>query len=265
MIAGELRKARVFDLEHVRSPHNHLHPGHVPPGYGYLLHRRHEPGQPERRTSASGVLVTSEHAGTHIDALCHQAEDLKLFGDRAVDVSLQTPFGFTSHAVDSIAPMVTRGVLIDVARHLGVDRVPPRTWIDLVVVQAAAEAQGVTFGTGDVVLVRTGNGSVWEDRNSDYLFGAGMAPEVSEWMAASGVLAVGADNMAWDLVGQTHPRFDSSLPGHVILLVRNGIHILENLALEELGAAGVHEFGFVCLPLKIRGATGSPVRPIAIA
>ena len=260
-----LRSARVFDLEHLRSPKNHLHPGHVPPGFGYTLHRRHEPGLPERRTSASGVLVTSEHAGTHIDALCHQAEDLKVYGDKAVDAKLQTAFGFTSHGVDSIAPIVTRGVLIDVARHLGVDRVAPRTWIDLDVIEAAASAQGVSFGPGDVVLVRTGNGRVWDDSDSDYLYGAGMAPEVSEWVAAAGVLAVGADNMAWDLVGENHPRFDSSLPGHVILLVRNGIHILENLALEELAAADIHEFAFICLPLKIRGATGSPVRPLALA
>ena len=56
-----------------------------------------------------------------------------------------------------------------------------------------------------------------------------------------------------------------TLPGHILLLVRAGIPIIENLNLEELASAGVHEFAFVCLPLKMRGATGSPVRPIAIA
>jgi kynurenine formamidase len=79
------------------------------------------------------------------------------------------------------------------------------------------------------------------------------------------VRAVGADNLAWDVMGPTDPELKVTLPGHILLLVRAGIPIIENLYLEELTAADVHEFVFVCLPLKMRGATGSPVRPIAIA
>jgi len=76
---------------------------------------------------------------------------------------------------------------------------------------------------------------------------------------------VGADNMAFDVMGPADPELKVTLPGHILLLVRAGIPIIENLNLEELAEAGVHEFLFVCLPLKMRGATGSPVRPIAIA
>jgi kynurenine formamidase len=71
--------------------------------------------------------------------------------------------------------------------------------------------------------------------------------------------------MAWDVIGPTDPELGVTLPGHVLMLVRAGIPIIENLNLEELAAARVYEFGFVCLPLKMRGATGSPVRPIALA
>jgi kynurenine formamidase len=78
------------------------------------------------------------------------------------------------------------------------------------------------------------------------------------------VLAVGADNMAWDLMGEADRQLGVTLPGHVLLLVRAGVYIVENLWLEELGEAGVREFTFVCLPLKIVGATGSPVRPVAL-
>jgi kynurenine formamidase len=78
------------------------------------------------------------------------------------------------------------------------------------------------------------------------------------------VKAVGADNMAWDVVGPKDPELGVTLPGHILLLVRAGIPIIENLNLEGLAAAKVYEFAFVCLPLKMRGATGSPVRPIAI-
>jgi kynurenine formamidase len=71
--------------------------------------------------------------------------------------------------------------------------------------------------------------------------------------------------MAWDEVGVVDPDLKVTLPGHVILLVRHGIYIIENLFLEELANEQCYAFTFICLPLKLRGATGSPVRPIAIA
>ena len=78
------------------------------------------------------------------------------------------------------------------------------------------------------------------------------------------MLAVGADNMAWDVPGLVDPDLGCLLPGHVILLVRRGIHIVENLKTDELAASGMHRFTFVCTPLKLVGATGSPVRPLAV-
>ncbi len=75
---------------------------------------------------------------------------------------------------------------------------------------------------------------------------------------------MGADNVAWDEVGLVDPELKVTLPGHVILLVRHGIYIIENLFLEELARDQFYTFTFICLPLKLRGATGSPVRPIAI-
>jgi kynurenine formamidase len=78
------------------------------------------------------------------------------------------------------------------------------------------------------------------------------------------VLAVGADNMAWDVIGLRDPSTGCQLPGHLILLARHGIYIIENMQLEELAAAGVSRFTFICTPLKFVGATGSPVRPIAV-
>jgi len=234
-----------------------MHPAHVPPGFGYLLHRRHEPGGPDRRTGASGILVTSDHAGTHLDALCHQAEELTLHGARHVDPRLQTSAGFTDLGIDTVAPIIARGVLIDLAPCA------PARWVPLAEVQAAAREQGVEPRAGDVVLVRTGGGALW-DRPAEYLRSAGMAGEVAQWLADAGVRAVGADNVAWDWTEGSDPATGTTLPGHVILLVRGGIHILEHLYLEELARDGVREFAFVCLPLKIKGATGSPVRPLAL-
>lgn len=247
---------RVFDLEQPRKASSPVHPAHVPPGYSYLLHRRHQQGALERRTGASGVLISSEHSGTHIDALCHQAEDVRIHGGRAAD-ALQTAFGFKELGVETIPPMVSRGWLIDLGE------LEPSRWISLSEVRQAADARGVTPASGDVVLVRTGNGRYWSDPER-YLRGAGMAGEVSQWLAGAGVAAVGADNMAWDWLEGTDPLTGTTLPGHVILLVRSGIYIVENLYLDELAAARVVTFTFICLPLKLVGATGSPVRPIAL-
>jgi kynurenine formamidase len=115
------------------------------------------------------------------------------------------------------------------------------------------------------VLVRTGYGAVWSTPDA-YLHAAGLGAAASRWLVERQAGAAGADNVAFDVVfGPADPELGVTLPGHLLLLVRAGIPIIENLNLEELAAAGVHEFAFVCLPLKMRGATGSPVRPIAIA
>ncbi len=256
-----LRDASVHDLEQPRYEGAPIFPAHRP-GFLYFLHRRHEPGLGEARTSASGVVVMAEHSGTHIDALCHQAEDMRLFGGRGVDAHVQSTRGFTELGVETIGPVMARGVLIDVARHRGVDRIPPGELVGRDDLAAAAEAQGVSVSRGDVVLVRTGNGARWREPE-EYLRGAGMAVSASEWLAEREVFAVGADNMAWDPIGPVGPD-GGTLPGHVVLIVRHGIYILENLLLEQLAAGGGRQFLFICLPLKMVGVTGSPVRPLAI-
>src|SRR5207247_8029267 len=107
-------KGRVYDLEQPRYFGAPIFPSHAP-GYFYTLHRHHERGGGEARTSASGFMYTTEHSGTHIDALCHQAEDLHLYGGREVDATVQTPHALTELGVEAIAPIVTRGIV----RHIG--------------------------------------------------------------------------------------------------------------------------------------------------
>ncbi|MEX1005633.1 MAG: cyclase family protein [Acidimicrobiia bacterium] len=96
-----------------------------------------------------------------------------------------------------------------------------------------------------------------------YERGPGIGSSAAQWLADTGVHSVGADNVALDVVGHKDDEL-GHLPAHTILTVRNGIFIIENLNLEALAAENAHEFVFVCLPLKMRGATGSPVRPIAL-
>jgi len=253
-----IEKARVFDLEQLRYAGAPSHPAHAP-GFNYFLHRHHARGAPEARTGASGIIVTPEHSGTHIDALAHQAENLTLHGGVHVDEGVQTSAGFRKLGIDTMAPLVARGVLLDVA---GDKRLDPEYAITPADLEKAAHAE---VREGDVVLIRTGYGALWS-RPDEYLKAAGISAGGSRWLVERRVRAAGADNMAFDVMSSTpDPELRVTLPGHILLLVRAGIPIIENLNLEELAAAKVFEFLFVCLPLKMRGATGSPVRPIAIA
>jgi kynurenine formamidase len=258
-LLGALRHTSIIDLEQPRYAGAPTVAAHQP-GFVYSLHRRHEPGL--GRTSASGIIVTAEHSGTHIDALCHQAYEQEMFGGVQVSSQVQTSTGFTELGAETIAPMVTRGVLIDVARFRGIDRIPPGDLITAQELEAAADAQEVSVVAGDVVLIRTGNGALWNDPE-EYLKAAGMAPSASEWLAERKVFAVGADNVAWDGIVTVDPDH-GTLPGHTILLVKHGIYILENLLLEGLAEQNQHSFVFICCPLKMVGVTGSPVRPLAI-
>jgi kynurenine formamidase len=262
-ISMDLRaNTRIYDLEQPRYFGAPTYPAHQP-GYVYTLHRHHEAGLGEPRTGASGFMYMTEHSGTHIDALCHQAENLHLYGGREINARLQTSTGFTELGAETIPPLITRGILLDVARHMGVERVDPDYSIGRSDLEAAAQSQGVTVHEGDVVLVRIGHGAIW-DNPEEYLHASGMSGDASTWLAEQRVKAVGADNMTWDKTGVVDPDLKTTLPGHVILLVHHGIYIIENLFLEELARDRRYEFTFICLPLKMRGATGSPVHPVAL-
>jgi kynurenine formamidase len=268
MLADWLRAfltARVYDLEQPRFAGMPVHPTHRP-GYFYALHRRHRdtyrPEEHGPRSGASGVLTMMEHTGTHIDALCHQACGLTLFGGVATDAA-ETPFGFREHGVETIPPLLRRGVLLDVAGRRGAGPLPPGYAVTADELAACAAAQGVEVRQGDVLLVRTGYAALWHDEAA-YLEAAGVAKSGTLWAAERGVVAVGADNMAWDAPGERDPETGATLFAHAYLLPQKGVYIIENLDLEALARDRQWEFAFVALPLKFRGATGSPLRPLAL-
>jgi kynurenine formamidase len=264
-LIDQLTRARVFDLEQPRFAGMPVHPAHKP-GYFYGLHRRHRdsyrPDQHGPRSGASGILTMMEHSGTHIDALCHQACDMTLHGGVKVD-DVERMDGYRQYGAETMAPLLARGVLLDIAKLKGVAQLPPNYAITADDFVAAARAAAVTVKAGDVLLVRTGFATAWNDE-AVYLNAAGVSKSGNIWAADQRVRAVGADNMAWDCMTERDPETNMVLFGHAHLLVTHGIHIIENLNLEELAAAGIHEFAFVGVPLKFRGATGSPIRPLAL-
>jgi kynurenine formamidase len=261
----QIARAQVFDLEQPRFAGMPIHPAHKP-GYFYALYRRHRDSyRPDKygpRTGASGVLTMMEHSGTHMDALCHQASDLKFHGGIAVD-DVERGDGFTALGAETMRPLLGRGVLLDVAGWKKVDVLAPNYAITAEDLEGCARDAAVAVRPGDVLLVRTGYGARWTDESA-YLQAAGVSKSGNIWAAERRVTAVGADNMAWDAPQERDPQTNMMLFGHVHLLVTHGIHILENLNLEALAAAGHREFCVIGVPLKFRGATGSPIRPLAL-
>jgi len=263
---NSLLSARVYDLEQPRFAGMPIHPTHKP-GYFYALHRRHEdtyrPATQGSRSGASGVLTMMEHSGTHLDALCHQANGLKLFG--GVDTAgAESPTGFTRLGVETVPPLVRRGVLLDVCGWKNERLLPARYGITADDLAGCAAAQDVEVCSGDALLVRTGYGALWLGDEQTYLNAAGVCKSGTLWAAERAVTAVGADNMAWDVPDERDPDTGSTLFAHVYLLPQKGIYIMENLNLEELARNRQWVFAFVATPLKLNGATGSPIRPLAL-
>lgn len=253
-ILDALAGASLYDLAQpyfVGMPH---HPSHPP--FLYSLVKQHgDYVGPAANSSAADAIALGTHVGTHIDALCHFSCGGRLFGGDDAASAQSYARGLSRHPIDAVAPIFRRGVLLDVA---GAEPLPEDYTITPADLDRAARAE---VRPGDVVLIRTGWARYFEDarRFLSEVRGPGPAIDGARWLSARGIFAAGSDTVAFEKVP------DAAMPVHVHLLVESGIHIVECLNLEELAAAGVSEFLFVALPLKIRGATGSPVRPVAIA
>lgn len=213
----------------------------------------------------SELLIGSTHTGTHIDALSHITcgSDNHWFGGATPDRNLGD-FGVLAHDASSIPPIVTRGVLVDVAGAKGVAALEAHYEIDRGEIEDVLSRQGSRIESGDIVLVRTGYLSVWPDPGDmEKHRQAGINREAAEYLMDMGAVAVGGDTEG--LENQLSKVRGNPLPVHVAMLIERGVHILEMVYLEDLARDEVYEFLFACLPLKIRGATGSMVRPVAIA
>lgn len=258
-----ITSATVYDLG---QPTHALMP-QLPgaPRYTLTLLRRH--GDLNRDggfSSANELLVSICHAGTHIDAIGHVSVNGKLHGGiEASEVQVGTR-GLQQLGIEQALPMVRRGVLLDIAGMLGVEALDPATPITGELLERCAGETGVSVGDGDTVLVRTGWGRFWDDpvryvSETDGLPGVNIDGAV--WLSDRGVTITGADCLMYEYF---HPSANE-LPVHSHLIQGHGVHLIENMLLEPLADAGVHEFAFIVSPLKLVGATGSPVRPIAIA
>lgn len=256
-------RARQFDLSHPMQKGMPIHPAHPP--FHITLNNRH--GDVLRccgHSSSNELMVTSTHSSTHIDALCHVSDHGSIFGAfEAREVQSGTDL-FKVHGAETIEPIFRRGLLLDIAATLGVNALDSAYEVTVADLEAAEERTGSRIEAGDVVLVRTGWAKFWGD-SPTYLglnsAGApGPGPEAARWLASRKPFSVGSDTSAFEVMN----HHNITLEVHLILIAQNGIHIIENLELEDLSGAAPGPFAFVALPVRISGATGSPIRPLAL-
>jgi kynurenine formamidase len=257
--------------------------GLITKGTIYQLGRVYEPGMPvfgtrhyslripqafEMAGKNEGVfhdeVISGElgQIGTQFDGLGHLGIGQLFYnGNRRSEFA--KPDGLTKLGIENVGAIVTRGVLIDVARFKGVDQLPPAYEITPADLKGALQRQRTEIGAGDVVLIHTGWGSLWMKDNATFVATApGIGVAAGQMLADEEVVVVGSDN--WGVEVMPNPDATLSAPVHQLLLARNGIYLHENVATEGLARDNVYEFAYIYAPLRLKGATGSPGNPIAI-
>jgi kynurenine formamidase len=200
--------------------------------------------------------------GTQFDGLGHLGiGDLFYNGNRRSEFAQAE--GLTRLGIENVGPIVTRGVLIDVARFKGVDQLQGGYEITPADLRGALQREGVQIRSGDVVLIHTGWAALWMKDNARYSASApGIGIAAAQMLADAEVVVVGADT--WGVEVMPNPDSALSAPVHQLLLARNGIYLHENLITAELARDNVYEFMYMFAPLRLKGATGSPGNPIAV-
>ena len=216
------------------------------------------------RRGSNEEIVISEigQVGTQFDGFAHQTHEDSHYNCFKTG-AISTRGSFTKLGIEKVGTLMTRGVLIDVAGLKGVDTLPDTYEITVKDLQDALAKQRMTLQPGDAVLINTGWNRLWGKDNARYVKSCpGIGVGAAEWLAKQDPMLIGSDNWPVEVAPNPDPKL--SLPVHQVALVVNGIHLLENLKLDDLAAKQVYEFAFVMQPLKAQGFTGSTVAPVAI-
>ena len=266
-----VQRGQVYDLGHVLDEK-------VPafPGRSFRQHLTTNAHQLNRRRPNAGsqgwgennvnwiveVVSSTSQLGTHLDALNHlQIGDRFYNGHTLTEIAEE--WGTHKLGVETVPQIVTRGILVDIARLYGVERLEGGYVISVADVTAALERQNVRVKAGDAVLFHTGWGDLWLKDNEAYLSGEpGPGITVAKWLVEQKVALSGCDTWSYGAVPPEDPARPFVVPQ--MLNVQHGLFIVENLSTSELARDKVYEFMFILTHAKVRGATGAWVSPVAI-
>src|SRR5712691_2033782 len=255
-----IRTGEVFELGALLSPNPKE--AFINAGRVFNIYTKPSPPIPNARQVNEELVVTElGQIGTQFDAFAHQ-----MWGDsfyncyKLADIGTRT--GFKKLGVEHVGGLMTRGVLIDVAGLKGVDTLPTSYNITPEDLQQALARAGQKLQPGDAILIRTGWSKLMGKENERYgTLNPGIGIAAGQWLVTQQPMLIAADNCCVEVRPSERPH---SLPIHAMMLIQHGIYLLENLELDALAAARAYEFAFIVQPLKIRGATGSAIAPMAI-
>jgi kynurenine formamidase len=255
-----IRTGEVIELGHVLNASMPLSAGR---SYEMITKRTTMTTESNHRGSNEELVIAEiGQVGTQFDGFSHQTIGNSVYNCFKLD-EISTRNGFTKLGIENVGFLMTRGVLIDIAALKGVDTLAETYEITVADLQAGLKRQNMTLEAGDAVIVHTGWGRLWDKDPSRYGKGnPGIGVAAGEWLARQNPMLVGADTPPVEV--SPNPDKKISLPIHQIMLAVNGIHLLENLKLDELAAKRVYEFALILQPLKLQGATGSTVAPVAV-
>jgi kynurenine formamidase len=202
------------------------------------------------------------HMGTHIDALNHFGLNGKIWNGFTPEQYLGDK-GWKKTGAETIPPVIARGVLIDIAAYKGVTTLANNYRVTASDLKGALQKQKVTLHKGDVVLMRTGQ-MVHYNNAGEFLHEyPGISLDAVKWLVEEqGIMLLGADNLSFEAFPPE--RSDNWVPVHTYLLAEKGVMFIEQIFLESLAQDKVYTFAFIGASMKLRGASGAPMRPLAI-
>ncbi len=264
-----ITEGRLFDLSHEISPAApFMAPNQTPflmslwASWRDSIKRRRKMGASNDAGANVERIEMTAHVGTHMDALGHFSIGDRLYNGLSAEETV-TDWGLAQLGIEQAPAMITRGLLLDVAALDGGAHLEPGRVVAPDDLARAANSASAAIEPGDMVLIRTGWGRYFGADNARYLEGEpGIDRPAARWLTERGVAAIGCDNMAIEVLPNPDPTL--SMPVHQHALAEAGVYLIENLALEALAASGVRAFCLILLPIKFKGATGSPVRPVAL-
>jgi len=208
-------------------------------------------------------IEMTTHVGTHIDALGHFTIGAEMYGGRDAN-EVSTDFGLVKLGIEHAPSIVSRGLMLDVSGLDGGPFLEAGRSIGPDDIRRSLAASKLEVRPGDIMLIHTGWGRFYMADNPRYLSGEpGINLAAARWLTQQGVTAIGTDTMAVEVLpGEEAPTVQ--MPVHQHCLVEAGVYLIENLLLTPLVDARIAEFCFILLPVKFKGATGSPARPIAM-
>ena len=255
-----VKKGKSIELGHVLSADMPLFGTRT---FNVITKRTKISPQSNKRGS-NEEYVTGElgQVGTQLDGFAHQTIGNSMYNCFKLD-EIATRNGFEKLGIEKIGTLITRAVLVDIAGLKNVEMLPENYEITVDDIQKALAKQKLEILPGDAVIFNTGYGLLWDkDKERFGKSQPGIGVEAALWLAKKNPMLLGSDNSSVEM--STNPDPQLSSPVHQIMLVVNGIFLLENMKLDELVKNGVNEFELIVQPLKIQGGTGSTVAPVAI-